>query len=382
MEDRRPAEVFPPGEFLKEELEARGWTQTDLAEILGRSVRLVNEIIAGKRGITPETAEALGDAFETSAQVWLNLESAYQLWLVRQKDDIGKNADISRRARLFSKAPINDMIRRGWLERSPNVDVLEKRLLDFFGIESLDDPTHFWAVARKSTSYGEITPAQNAWLFRAKQLARTVPAGTFSQAKLVETIERLRMLLFNAEEIRHVPRVLADAGVRFLIIQPLPQTRIDGACFWLDGNSPVIVVSLRFDRVDYFWHTVIHEVGHVKNKDGIDNTTLDTDLNGRDASSNEKPSYEKAADDFAVETLIPQDRLNDFVIRVRPLYSKLRIIAFANLMKVHPGIVAGQLQHRGEISYSSNRDMLTKVRHIITQSALTDGWGYSLPVVS
>ena len=41
------AETFPPGEFLREELEARGWSQTELAEIIGRPVRLINELIAG-----------------------------------------------------------------------------------------------------------------------------------------------------------------------------------------------------------------------------------------------------------------------------------------------------------------------------------------------
>ena len=59
-----PAEVFPPGDFIREELEERGWTQEDLAAILGRSIRLVNEIIMGKRGIKPATANALGAAFE------------------------------------------------------------------------------------------------------------------------------------------------------------------------------------------------------------------------------------------------------------------------------------------------------------------------------
>ena len=62
MSERIPAEVFPPGEFMKEELAARGGTQADLAEILGRPPRLVSEIIGGKRAISPETAKGLGDA--------------------------------------------------------------------------------------------------------------------------------------------------------------------------------------------------------------------------------------------------------------------------------------------------------------------------------
>ena len=80
MAERKIAEVFPPGEFIKEELEARGWSQIDLSEIIGRQPNVVNEIIMGKRSITPETATALGEAFGTSAQLWMNLESAYQLW--------------------------------------------------------------------------------------------------------------------------------------------------------------------------------------------------------------------------------------------------------------------------------------------------------------
>ena len=73
------AEVFPPGNFIKEEIEARNWTQSDLAKILGKSLRLVNELINNKRTITPETAKALSSAFGTSAILWMNLESAWQL---------------------------------------------------------------------------------------------------------------------------------------------------------------------------------------------------------------------------------------------------------------------------------------------------------------
>ena len=124
MKNRTPAESFPPGEFLRDELDARGWSQTDLAEIIGRGVTVVNEIISGKRGITADTAQGLADAFGISAQFWLNLESMYRLSLVGQRDDT-----ISRRARLYEKAPVRDMVRRGWIEDSRDIETLRARVL-------------------------------------------------------------------------------------------------------------------------------------------------------------------------------------------------------------------------------------------------------------
>jgi HTH-type transcriptional regulator/antitoxin HigA len=82
----KPAEVFPPGEFLREELEARGWTQKDLAKVIDRPLQAVNEIVKGKKRITAETAKAIGLAFGTSAELWLNLEAAYQLSIAPDPD--------------------------------------------------------------------------------------------------------------------------------------------------------------------------------------------------------------------------------------------------------------------------------------------------------
>jgi len=61
MTQRTPAEVFAPGEFIREELEVRGWSQNDLAAILGRPPRVVSEVVTGKRAITPETAKGFRD---------------------------------------------------------------------------------------------------------------------------------------------------------------------------------------------------------------------------------------------------------------------------------------------------------------------------------
>ncbi len=371
MATRRPAEVFSPGEILRDELEERGWTQADLAQIIDRPASLIGQIIAGTRGITPETARDLSAAFETTPEFWMNLDSTYQLSRLAHDD----RETITRRARLYNKAPVKDMIRRAWIEPSDNITVLESRVLKFFQIESLDEeppvPLH---AARKSTGYDQpLTPAQQALLFRASQLARAVHAETFSDAALDEAVRRLRLLLHAPQEIRHVPRILSDAGVRFVIVQPLPGNRIDGACF-LQDSRPVIALSLRHDRLDNFWFVLMHELAHVKM--GVDALDCDLDANKHDA---ERPEIERLADEFAGANLVPSKQIENFIARVSPLYSARRIEAFAHTIKVHPAIVVGQLQHRGEVAFSSFRKMLLPVRELITDTALTDGWGSALP---
>ena len=74
------AEAFPVGDFLAEELEERGWSEADFAAIMGRSTRFVEELISGERELTRESAELVGAALGTSAELWLNLQDAYREW--------------------------------------------------------------------------------------------------------------------------------------------------------------------------------------------------------------------------------------------------------------------------------------------------------------
>lgn len=380
MRERELAEAFPPGEFIQEELEARGWTQADLAYITGRPPRLVNEVVTGKRRVSPQTAKELGDAFGTGAQFWLNLETSYQLFKLSQSR--GSNGRVFRRARLLSMAPVKQMEKRNWIEGSSNLDVLETNVCEFLEIPSMEHTPIFQDhAARKSSSYSEITSGQLAWLFRTKHLARAMDARPFIRSQLSRVINAVRNLAGSTEEARYVPSVLGDAGIRFLVVEALPKMRIDGTCFWLDPNSPVIAMSLRYNRIDYFWHTLMHELGHIKRGDGIKNqlTAVDVDLFGSNSVPvQRRPKHEIAADALAANWLVPQDELEEFIRRTRPRYSKVRIRGFADSIGVHPGIVVGQLQHKGEIGYSANREMLEDVRPEVTDVALTDGWGTTL----
>lgn len=258
--------------------------------------------------------------------------------------------------------------------------VLEQRVLDFMGMSSLEDKPEFIAAARSSLATSTIE--QCAWLARAKQIAKLVQVAEFSAARLTAALDRLRVLLKSTEEVRLVPQILAEAGVRVVVVEHLPQSRIDGVCFWLDVKSPAVALSLRYDRVDWFWFTLMHELAHVKAGDGkVGGIPLDVDLIGESPQkTEEKSAIEKAADAFASEFLIPQTEIRGFATRVRPLYSKEKISGFANRLGVHPGIVVGRLQFMKEISYTHSREMLAKVRTTVTRATLTDGWGNSVPV--
>ncbi len=78
--DAYPDIAIPPGEYLAEEIEARGISQKELAKRMGRPLNAINEIINGKKAITPETALQLEEVMpEIPARFWLNLEADYQL---------------------------------------------------------------------------------------------------------------------------------------------------------------------------------------------------------------------------------------------------------------------------------------------------------------
>jgi HTH-type transcriptional regulator / antitoxin HigA len=371
MSNLEAAEVFPPGEYIVDELESRGWTQQDLAAILDRPLNAVNQIITGKRSITPDTAKGLAAAFGTSPEFWMNLENAWQLWNAKEQDE-----DVAFRAKLFTLAPVNEMIRRGWIEGTNNVRVLESQVKRFFETDDLGTITQLEIAARKSGSYAETTPAQLAWFYRARWLARSVASADFDRNELTDIIKTMRAQTMFPENISKIPSILANVGIRLILVEPLQKTRIDGAAFWVD-KKPVVALSLRFDRIDAFWHTLLHELVHIKNGD---KRSIDSDLVG-DARGLEAgtrlPDVEERTNVEACDLLIPADKLESFAFRTRPLYSKKAIIRFAQSIGVHPGIVVGQLQHRKEIPWTHSREMLVAIRQLILGKALTDGWGHT-----
>jgi len=358
------AEPFLPGEVIQRELDARGWTQDDLADVTGRTRQHVNRLLQGHTAITADTAQELAAAFGTSATLWMNLQTSYELAKAAKEQ-----RDIERRAKVYEKYPVRDLKRRRWIGEVKDTADIERSICRFLGTASIDDVPALAVAARKGTDYTTETGAQLCWYMQARRAAELAPVtGTFRPEAIDEGIGELRKLMGDAAAVRRVPRVLSDIGIKYAIVEHLPGSRVDGVAFRVDG-IPAIVMSLRCDRIDNFWFTLLHEVIHVKHGD---ETRIDVDV-----MSNEEglPEVEVRANREASDYLIPHDRMESFYRRHAPLFYTTKIMEFARARGVHPGIVAGQLRFRTK-DYTKYSKLLVKVREHIAGQAITDGWGH------
>ena len=166
-----------------------------------------------------------------------------------------------------------------------------------------------------------------------------------------------------------MPRILAECGIRYVIVESLPSAKIDGVCFWLNEVSPVIGMSLRYDRIDNFWlfcamrwsmfYAFTEPQGWILHR-----TRGGTGRHGSNISDEERIANEAAAD-FCV----PRSKDARFVARKSPFFAEKDVIRFARTLGVHPGLVAGQLQnHTGR--FDRFRNHLEKIRSIVAPSAM------------
>lgn len=376
VQDFDPTRYRTPGQLITELLEARGWTQRLLAIILGVDESGLNKIIAGKRALDAPLALSIASVLGIPAERLLDLQKSYDLATAR----ITERPDPKRatRAILFGDLPVSEMIKRRWLAADDvrDTEAVERELIKFFGVGSLDEIEILPHAAKKTNVSTAATPAQLAWLYRVRQLADEMLVARYSTSGLKAAVQELSKLRVSPDAARKVPRILTQSGVRFVIVEALASTKIDGVCLWLDDKSPVIGMSTRFDRIDNFWFVLRHELEHVLQGHGRTVAILDTELE-RDRS--EVAEEEQMADTAAAEFCVPQAALQRFIARKAPYFAERDILGFAATLGIHPGLVAGQLQRKiGR--YDLFRNHLVKIRAIVAPGALVDGWGDVAPV--
>jgi len=334
-----PDYVSPPGDTLKEALEAIGMTQRELAERTGRPSKTINEIIQGKAAITPETALQLERVLGVPAGFWIRREQHYRESLARQAE----NEKLAEQIDWLSKVPVKTLVSYGWIKHAEDKIEQLRGVLAFFGIASPErlDSVYQPAVFRQSTAFESNPVAMAAWLRKGNLMAQNIVCAQYDEDNFKRTLARMRSLTTEAPQVFQ-PKLIdmcAETGVAMAFVPELPQARVSGATYWLTSNKAVIQLSLRYKTNDQLWFTFFHEAGHI-----LLHGKRDTFLEGN-SLDNQK---EREANDFAAKTLVPAHEWTRLVKEIKGMArypSVSEIERWGNEIGIAPGILVGRLQH-------------------------------------
>ena len=339
VNEYRPDYAVPPGEVLEFELDLRGMKQQELAKRTGLTPKHIGAIVNAKSAITPETAIKLERAIGMPAQYWMNLESQYQEVLAR----IAEEEKLMRDLDWLKRIPVAAMAKMGWIEKCKDPKAQLVKVLQFFGIASVDQWDDIWpnlAVAYRQHGHHETSPqAISAWLRRGEIEASAITCTPFDKAKFRQALDEIRKLTSTSPE-EFVPKMqalCAEAGVAVVFVPSLPKTAVSGATRWLTSSKALIQLSLCYRSDDHLWFTFFHEAGHI-----LLHGKKDLFLEGMNGLDTDK---ENEANEFSENELIPRKVLQAFCQANR--ISKNSIVKFAQELGIAPGIVVGQLQHKG-----------------------------------
>ena len=258
----------------------------------------------------------------------------------------------------WDQFPVKEMYRRNWFKESPGsleeARANAEELVKEFVTDSLDSPVQ--AFARQRVRLGGVVNwyALLAWQCRiidlAKKKGKEVVSKYKQKAITNEWLNELAHISIEKDGPQKAVNYLQESGIRLVIEPHLPQTHLDGAAILLSDGSPIIGMTLRFDRLDNFWFVLFHELVHIMkhlHKGDVESIFDDLDVEAED--------IEKEADEQAGEVLVPEDKWNTALARY--LRSEDSIKDFAQELHIHPAIVAGKVRKEAN-NYIILKDMV------------------------
>ena len=339
-------------EAIRFRMEQMGLKQKDLAPLLGAKSR-VSEILSGKRPLTLAMARALHSKLKIPADILLGRDEA-------ELPDVIDPTDY----------PVKEMHKFGWFEKWKGLDwaevkgEAEEMLQAFFSLFS--GPRHLAfnrAGFRDSSELDER--ALDAWRCRVLTVAgrRDLPAFDPGQISPT-TLSELAQLSRFKDGPRRALAFLQERGIAVVIASHLSKTYLDGAALLGPEGRPVIGLTLRHDRLDNFWFTLFHEVGHVLLHLGEDHRSFFDDTESGDTSR-----LEAEANEFALGHLIPDWEWR----RIQHLRLAEEIRAEAKRLKIHFSIIAGRLRRQAN-DYRLHRTLVGQGKLRNTLGFDTESW--------
>jgi addiction module HigA family antidote len=347
-----PNFAVPPGETLAETLEALGMTQAELAERMGRPLKTINEIIAGKAMITADTALQLEKVLGAPASFWTNRERLYRDALARRRE----TGELEQHLDWLKGMPVKDLVRAGWISAVADPVGQLRVVLGFFGVAGVEEWRALWespeAVFRQSAAFTANRAATAAWLRRGELDAQKVDCSPFDEGVFTGALQELRSFT-SKEPAQFVPALreqCAAGGVAVVFVPPLAGVRAYGVTRWLHSTKALVQLSLRGKTDDHLWFTFFHEAGHVlkHGKRAVFVEDGDERVAARDPR-------EAEADAFACDLLIPPADYERFC--ANDDFSIAAIRRFASRIGIAPGIVAGRLQHERKVPFSRGNQL-------------------------
>lgn len=356
--------AFHPGYYVAEVIEDMGITQEEFAARLNTTAKTVSQLVNGKCNLSRDLAKKLSVMLGTSPEVWLNLQTAYDQKLI----------EIELEKELAEQTKILNMIDYRYFEECgfpPAKSPMEKtiNLCSIFGISTLrklQDPdlvANFRTAV--STTEEKQTVNSQAWLLLALRFANEIAVQPYSAEKLKAALPEIRSMTLQSPDV-FLPRLrelLAECGVAFVLLPHLKNSGVNGVMKWTSPDRAVLAINDRRAYADTFWFSLFHELKHVlQHKPQTVFLTMSTE-----AQQTVNQKLEDEADTFAQNYLIPQKEYERFA--PSRYTSDEQICTFAASIGIHPGVVAGRMQHDKIIPHSRCASLKQRYKvRIVTQS--------------
>lgn len=332
-----PAWASPPGDTVRELMRRKGLTPAIVARALAVSEDDLPRVLDGDLPINEARAEKLATHIGASPRFWLARETQYRQALQSIRDDTRT---------WVSSLPFGDMAKFGWLGAASTGRDKLRHAFAFFGVSSVDEWRETWlsehaglTAYRTSPVFTTQAAAAAAWLRQGELTASHIRTTQWSRADFERLLPKLKPLTRIPRPAEFLPQLqhkCAECGVAVVIVRAPKGCPASGATRVRNGRA-ILQLSARYLRDDSFWFTFFHEAGHLILHE--DRLFLEW---SEKRHFDEKEELE--ANDFAGRVLIPPSE--EAALRELP-HDYRAIMRFARNLSVSPGIVVGQLQHRG-----------------------------------
>ncbi len=367
-----------PGAALADALKQLDLSQEDFALILGKPSRLVSEVVNGKRSLTSATARDIAVALNAisragfkvdenemlTAKYWVNLQYEFDV----SKEETGSDQAVSLRSHLYRVAPVRELKSRGFISDGRSAEDLQEQIFslveatDFEDLERLVLAEVGGGSKFRKTVTGESSHDYlGFWILLAKKLVlkNQKAIKVYNQDKVLEVANKANEYSLQKEGVNKILNDFNNAGLTIKIFPSFSKTKVDGAATFIHEGQPLIVLSMRYDRIDNFFFTLLHEVGHVVLGHAKERTFFD-DLSVRHPKTDQ---LEIEANEFAQQRLKTSDLKNSH----SHIINRSFIEKLAEMKSVNPGILVGALQHSEKLEYWNYREYLTKVKYLLDQ---------------